>query len=97
MPELGAMGLILIAVTSLAVTLLRRQRMRRRLAARIAGRLATYVGGAGASPTGVLETSAGGLEPALALAAAGPSGSLGRPVPTPSAGHPAPRSGPEDR
>jgi hypothetical protein len=96
-PELGAMGLILIAVTSLAVTLLRRQRMRRRLAARIAGRLATYVGGAGASPTGVLATSAGGLEPALALAAAGPGGSLGRPVPAPSAGHPAPRSGPEDR
>jgi outer membrane biosynthesis protein TonB len=42
-PELGAMGLILVSLASLAVTILRRQRMRRRLAARIAERLNAFV------------------------------------------------------
>jgi len=39
-PEIGALGILLLALASLAVTVLRRQRMRRRLAARIADRLA---------------------------------------------------------
>ena len=43
-PEIGAVGLILIGLASLAVTILRRQRMRRRLAARIDDRLAAIVG-----------------------------------------------------
>jgi hypothetical protein len=42
-PELGAMGLVLISLASLAITILRRQRMRRRLAARIAERLNALV------------------------------------------------------
>jgi hypothetical protein len=37
------MGLVLISLASLAVTILRRQRMRRRLAARIAERLNALV------------------------------------------------------
>jgi hypothetical protein len=60
-PELGALGIVLIGVASLAVTLLRRHRMRRRLATRIADRLAAFV--AGSSP----------VQPALAPAAAGPA------------------------
>jgi hypothetical protein len=59
-PEIGALGLVLISIASLAVTLLRRQRMRRRLAARIAGRLASLVAGPGSVPA-----------PAAAMAAAG--------------------------
>ena len=39
-PEVGAAGLALISLASLVVTVLRRQRMRRRLATRIAQRLA---------------------------------------------------------
>jgi hypothetical protein len=39
-PEVGALGIVLLALASLTVTVLRRQRMRRRLAARIADRLA---------------------------------------------------------
>ena len=96
MPELGALGLALIAVASLAVTLLRRQRMRRRLAARIAGRIATFVGGADTSATGALTASTSRLEPALALASAGASTPLGRPVPAPSAGDVTSRTGPHD-
>lgn len=49
-PEIGALGLVLISIASLAVTLLRRQRMRRRLAARIAERLATLMARPGPVP-----------------------------------------------
>jgi hypothetical protein len=38
-PEVGAVGIVLIGIASLAITWLRRQRGRRRLAARIANRL----------------------------------------------------------
>ena len=43
-PEVGIAGIVLVALASLAVTLLRRQRCRRRLAARIAARLDALVG-----------------------------------------------------
>jgi len=56
MPELGALGLILVATASAAVTLLRRQRLRRRLATRIAARLAAIAGAA--SPLGVATATA---------------------------------------
>ncbi len=65
-PEIGAVGLILLGLASLAVTLLRRQRMRRRLAARIADRLASLAGGMSGAVAGP------GL-PALATAAPGAS------------------------
>ncbi len=62
-PEMGALGLILIGLASLAVTLLRRRRMRRRLTARIAERLATLVAASGpALPA--LATAASGVSPA---------------------------------
>jgi hypothetical protein len=59
-PEIGALGLVLISIASLAVTLLRRQRMRRRLAARIAERLAALVAGPGPVPVPVAAGPAAG-------------------------------------
>jgi hypothetical protein len=44
LPDLGIAGIVLAALGSLAVTLLRRHRMRRQLAARVARRLNTLVG-----------------------------------------------------
>ena len=44
-PEVGALGIVLLGIASLAVTLLRRRRMRRDLASRISARLAAIVGG----------------------------------------------------
>ena len=44
-PEIGIAGIVLVSLASLVVTLLRRERMRRRLSARIADRLAALVGG----------------------------------------------------
>ena len=43
LPDLGVAGILLIGLASLAVTLLRRHRMRRQLAARVARRLAGFV------------------------------------------------------
>ncbi len=43
-PELGITGIVLVALASLGVTILRRERSRRRLAARIAARLEVLVG-----------------------------------------------------
>jgi hypothetical protein len=43
-PEVGAAGIVLIGLASLAVTLLRRRRSRRRLAATVAARLDALVG-----------------------------------------------------
>jgi hypothetical protein len=52
LPEVSAIGLILISIASLAVSVLRRRRMQRRLAARIATRLAAITPGPdGAGPT----------------------------------------------
>ena len=54
--EPGAVGLgtlLLISATSLAVTILRRQQARRRLAARITRRLATFAGSAPGAPMGL--------------------------------------------
>jgi len=59
-PEIGALSLVLISVASLAVTLLRRQRMRRRLAARIAERLAALVAGPGPVPAPVAVAAVAG-------------------------------------
>ena len=50
-PALGVAGLVLAALASLAMTLLRRQRMRRRLAARISLRLASLAMNPGGGPT----------------------------------------------
>lgn len=62
-PEVGAAGLVLIALASLAVTILRRERMRRRMAGRIAGRLAAIV-------------SHGSIAPLAVATVGGPSGPL---------------------
>jgi hypothetical protein len=43
LPDLGIAGIVLAALGSLAVTLLRRHRMRRQLAVRVARRLSTLV------------------------------------------------------
>jgi hypothetical protein len=67
-PELGAVGFVLVSLASLAVTLLRRQRTRRRFAARIAERLSAL-----GAPTS-------GLVPALATVRARPSQTRALPV-----------------
>jgi hypothetical protein len=51
-PGVGAAGIVLIGFASLAVTLLRRHRMRRQIAARIARRLDELVGTAGTQAAG---------------------------------------------
>ncbi len=51
-PEAGAAGIGLIGLASLGVTLLRRHRTQRRIAARIARRLDELVGTAGSQPAG---------------------------------------------
>jgi len=51
-PGISVMGILVIGLASLGVTLLRRQRTRRRLAARIARRLDELVGTAGTQPAG---------------------------------------------
>ena len=69
--EIGALGLILISVASLAVTLLRRQRLRRRLAARIAERLAALGARPGpvAGPVPATVTAGTASRPDIARAA----------------------------
>jgi len=77
-PELGAMGLVLVSLASLAVTILRRQRMRRRLAARIAERLAALVAGPG--PVGrevAVAVAAGPTAPSATGLTGGPVGVAG--------------------
>jgi hypothetical protein len=59
LPEIGALGIVLVSLVSLAVTLLRRQRTRRRLAGRIADRLAAIVAGPGSAQLAVATASAG--------------------------------------
>lgn len=72
-PGFGIIGLTLVSLASLLVTVLRRQRGRRRFAARIAGRLAAVVG----STSGTTAL----LQPALA-ATTGPALEIGpQPVP----------------
>ena len=56
-PEIGAAGLILVSLASLSVTVLRRHRMRRRLAARISDRLNAIVGGPSAPAAAALATA----------------------------------------
>jgi hypothetical protein len=81
LPEIGALGIVLVSLASLAVTLLRRQRMRRRLAGRIADRLAAIVAGPGSAQSAVATASAG--RPAASPATAGPglANALARPEP----------------
>jgi hypothetical protein len=77
-PELGAMGLVLVSLASLAVTLLRRQRMRRRLAARIAERLAALVAAPGSVGRGVtVAVTAGPTAPIATGLTGGPAGPAG--------------------
>jgi hypothetical protein len=49
LPEVSAVGIVLLSIASLAVTLLRRRRTRRRLGARIAARLAAIAASPGPS------------------------------------------------
>ena len=56
-PEIGAAGVILVSLASLSVTVLRRHRMRRRLAARISDRLNAIVGGPSAPAAAALATA----------------------------------------
>jgi len=67
-PEVGALGLMMIGLASLVVTLLRRRRTRGRLAARIAARLAA-IGGARAHGPGVRADAVGGGPSGLATIA----------------------------
>jgi hypothetical protein len=62
LPEMSALGIVLISIASLAVTVLRRRRMQRRLTARIAARLAALAAGPD-SPDHPLPASAGGGSP----------------------------------
>jgi hypothetical protein len=50
LPTASALGLVLVTIASIAVTILRRRRSRRRFAERIAARLATVTVGAGSFP-----------------------------------------------
>ena len=71
MPGVGTAGIVLVSITSLAVTLLRRRRMRRRLAARIAQRLGALTvapvvaagNGSSAHPTALSSTTPAGVPP----------------------------------
>jgi hypothetical protein len=58
-PEIGALGIVLVTLSSLAMTLVRRQRMRRRLAGRIAERLASIVAVPGTARPVAVAASAG--------------------------------------
>jgi hypothetical protein len=84
-PEIGALGLVLIAVASLAVTLLRRQRMRRRLAARIADRLKAIVPPGSVRPRMIALATASAPDPTMTRLS-GSAAARGRPESGASAG-----------
>jgi len=101
LPPVGAAGIALIAAASLAVTLVRRRRVRERFAARVAARLDELVGSAGGRSPGGAAFGAPGVvggpftAPIAASvsaaavaggAARGDPGSDGRPPTTPGAG-----------
>jgi hypothetical protein len=73
-PEVGALGLVLVSLASLAVTLLRRQRTRRRLAARITDRLSAIVAGPGSGATLAVAGPPGAVPGPPRRATPGPSG-----------------------
>jgi hypothetical protein len=97
-PEIGALGLVLMGLASLAVTLVRRQRMRRRLAARIADRLAALVG-SGSSPirTALATASLGGSASPLAAGSAGSAAAPASPPRTDPTDRPVAGPGPDGR
>jgi hypothetical protein len=60
LPEMSALGIVLVSIASLAVTVLRRRRMQRRLAARIGARLAAIAAGHDAGDAPRTATAGGG-------------------------------------
>jgi hypothetical protein len=78
-PEVGALGIVLIGLASLAVTLLRRRRGRRRLATAVAARLDALVGARRPAPATAGLTMSGTAGPSTA----GTVGLSGAPDPAP--------------
>ena len=87
-PEIGALGIALVTAASLAMTLLRRQRMRRRLAARISERLAAIVAVPERAAPAAAPALAGPPGSSAATAALGRSMALARPEPPIGLGRP---------
>ncbi|HEX2756016.1 MAG TPA: OB-fold nucleic acid binding domain-containing protein [Candidatus Limnocylindrales bacterium] len=80
-PEVGALGIVLVALASLTLTMLRRRRSRRRMAARIADRLAAIGGAPGLVRSIAAAALAGGATRPAAIALGGPSVARNGPEP----------------
>ena len=84
-PEIGIAGIVLVSLASLAVTMLRRQRMRRRFAARIADRLAALVASPGSAAAMAAAVGPGGIPGQVATIGAMVPAASSRPGPGASA------------
>jgi hypothetical protein len=84
-PEIGIVGIVLVSLASLAVTMLRRQRMRRRFAARIADRLAALVASPGSAAAMAAAVGPGGIPGQVATIGAMVPAASSRPGPAASA------------
>jgi hypothetical protein len=73
-PQVGAAGLVLIGIASLAVTLLRRRRLRQRFTSRLSARLDELVGAAGNRTPGGAAFGAPALAASRPSAVTGPTG-----------------------